>query len=779
AVDEDFKNAQGKYAAFEHCGTCTISCEGGFPNATAKCDASKATPACVVEECDDGYYLLNEFQCIPDTAGLCETCSTDENCVLQGAKCVDLGNGEKFCSKHCTGAGDCPAGYTCQSYAGDTQCIPDTGSCSCDGSNLQLSRSCSLTWPPAPGPGEPFTTCYGTEHCTLTGWGGCQLPSEVCDNLDNNCDGAVDEGFVNGDGKYYTTQHCGQCNNNCTFLSFPHASSVCNASQAVPVCAMSCQGNWFDVNGNPVDGCECQYTSATDVPDGTDQNCDGVDGEVGNAIFVAKNGSDASAGTMAAPMLTIQAAIQRAVSTGKRDVYVATGVYTQAITLAAGVQVYGGFSSDFKQRNKLLYETVIMGTAFSPSTPAAVNAFNLTGAPGTTALDGFTVYGKSNYSSGGTSYAVYLRNCGNAVRFTGNTVVSGNGGAGAQGTSGADRVPAASGGPGVNAYTAAWNNCTENKIKDGGEGGENTCGTTVVGGGDGGDAWCPNPPNIWVNPIQQNPPDAGENGVDGSGGETAEGGDAGWDGQLWNSCMTCSVQSNHPQEGLNGEAGEDGDLGDPGPGCTQETGQVTGGLWSSLGGQAGTAGAHGGGGGGGGAGRSAAADAPCTEQIGGTGGGGGAGGCAGTGGTGGTGGGGSFGLFLYFPSVPASIPTVSGNLFEGGVGGTGGLGGTGGTGGTGGAGGTGGTDSNLFCALGGGTGGDGGNGGHGGGGGGGCGGVSYCIFSSGQGAVSLAGYKAPANTFITGAHGSGGDGGPSVGDAGLDGDDGASAATSF
>ncbi len=770
-VDEGFKNGAGAYADFLHCGSCTISCSGGFPNATSKCDGDKDPPQCVVDECEDGFFLLNEFQCIPTIAGLCEVCSTDDNCVLEGAKCVDLGAGEKFCSKQCNDDGDCPDGYGCDPYDGGMQCIPNTGSCSCDGSNLDLARSCSLTWPPNPGPGQPFTTCYGTEQCTAGGWGDCALPPEVCDNVDNDCDGDVDEEFVNDDGKYSTDQHCGQCNNNCTFLSYPNGTSSCDASKATPECGLACNPGFLDVNGNPADGCECGYVGEADSPDGIDQNCDGVDGEVGNAVFVAKNGSDAAMGGIDTPMLTIQAAVERALSTGKRDVYVATGVYSESIILAMGVQVFGGFASDFLKRNILLYETVIMGDPFDDTRPGAVNAYAINGAVGSTVLDGFTIFGANNYSSGGSSYTLYLRSCTAALRVSNNHLVAGNGGSGATGVSGADGTDGVVGGDGFDAYNTSWNNCSGIvKVKDGGIAGIQTCGSQSVSGGKGGDSYCP---------MISGAPNAPENGAAGSGPGAGSGGVAGWDGNLSSTCGTCYVQSGHPSEGGDGTAGANGILGNAGGGCFATEGSVPGGLWSSNNGGDGTTGAPGGGGGGGGSGRSANAGSGCTEQIGGTGGGGGSGGCQGTGGDAGTGGGGSFALFLYFDNVPATVPAIEDNLFEGGVGGMGGIGGNGGTGGVGGMGGDGGTDGNLFCALGGGVGGDGGNGGHGGGGGGGCGGVSYCLYSAGQGAVDLDGYKAPANTFIPGIGGWGGQGGPSIGNAGQQGTNGPGQATNF
>jgi hypothetical protein len=89
---------------------------------------------------------------------------------------------------------------------------------------------------------------------------------EICNGLDDNCNGEVDEGFD----LQTDRRHCGACNHRCEVA---HAIPQCVAGRCV---IETCDIGFYDLDRNPLNGCEyaCTPTGA-EICDGRDNNCDG------------------------------------------------------------------------------------------------------------------------------------------------------------------------------------------------------------------------------------------------------------------------------------------------------------------------------------------------------------------------------------------------------------------------------------------------------------------------------------------------------------------------
>ncbi|MFT6396481.1 MAG: hypothetical protein ACJAYU_001224 [Bradymonadia bacterium] len=794
-IDDGLVDADGFYFTDEHCGACGNDCGDRFPDGViGGCQVIEGVAQCVVIECPPGTAPAGRFACIPLDSALCSPCGTADDCNdAVGDGCVNYGDFGRFCGRDCSvdsafGA-DCPVGFSCD----EGQCRRVVGNCGCEAGDL-FFLPCSIEGPDG-------LICSGTQQCEDGSLGRCEAPEELCNEFDDDCDGELDEGFVDAAGIPDTVEHCGRCYNDCDALfSGGNADGACIEGLCVP----TCNPGFADADGLEFNGCECELLSSFDEPDpaGIDANCDGIDGDVTRSVFVAPWGDDSSEGTLEAPLLTIEAGIALASPSGRSDVLVSAGVYEESVLLREGVSVHAGYSADFRVRDIAGNETAILGQPQSDRRRGAVNASGVDGA--TTRVSGFTIVGTDAIEFAQSSYAIHITDSSDALVLTNNVIRAGRGGSGARGGSGTTGSGAAPGSPGFaisqtgGAARDAGGECPASPVTSvpGGRGASFTCASPVGGntrtdGGAGGTADCPEPDRA-------EPSGATGNTTPGSGGSTSggSGGGGGSSLRLWSSnatlppsaaCNLCIVPGGATAtiNGQLGDAGDRGRNGVSGSGCFSGAGTAADGRWindaAASGGLGGPGSGGGGGGAGGGWGHCLRPDCAVTDervcfgndQIGGGGGGGGAGGCGGTGGNAGGGAGGSFAVFIYYSSRPTSLPVFTDNLVERGIGGSGGAGGPGGIGGEGSEG-SAGSPSALGCTGVGGTGGDGGPGGPGGGGGGGCGGISvgFWVGGVGIGTLPVGLSTAPwstSNAFAaSGSSGAPGDGGPS---AGLDGDD--------
>jgi hypothetical protein len=180
-----------------------------------------------------------------------EACNgIDDNCDGQIDEGFDLQNDELNC-------GAC--GVQCNKPGAQTKCV--SGSCTILGCFPGfLDRDGDL--------GGPYAASNGCEYMCFESNGGV----EACDQLDNNCNGVIDEGFD------FTSDpnNCGGCGRTCEFFQ---ATGHCTNSACGFDPATDCAPGFFDIDHDPSNGCEYQCAPSNggvEACDVRDNNCNGV-----------------------------------------------------------------------------------------------------------------------------------------------------------------------------------------------------------------------------------------------------------------------------------------------------------------------------------------------------------------------------------------------------------------------------------------------------------------------------------------------------------------------
>lgn len=474
--------------------------------------------------------------------------------------------------------------------------------------------------------------------------------TETCEGETRYCD--------EGSGK------CVECveSSHCDVPSGHNYAGVCENN----VCGISCAEGYQVGPGQDFeqDGCQCATTDLPDL-DGIDSNCDGVDGVLGEVVFVSADASpttDGDAGlTPEKPVPTIQEGIALAQREGISYVLVAQGEYLGKVTLVEGISIYGGYDpSDWGAGRNVdenpteLVPHSSVGLIGGNDNPLSAyhedeNAYKTVVArdiEAPTVLSGLTIYGASandtSLSSGASTFAVWALHS-PGLKIEHGAIVGGN--------------------------------AFDGKDGEKGQNGDES-GCTPPQGGAGGAA----EPNKFPCNLNENARNAnsGERGQPSSEGKMVDGGSGG----LHICESTDNAERRKGVVGNEGKAGEKGADGQAAP--VNDLGKFeVDGVWKAAEAIPAASGGNGGGGGGGGAQGNfqhdvSAGSANDTDiDVGFAGGRGGNGGCGGRAGEAGRPGGSSFGIAVIGNSI--ELVEVDVHLGAGGKGGKGAQGGRPGT----------------------------------------------------------------------------------------------------
>ncbi|HOI11170.1 MAG TPA: DUF1565 domain-containing protein, partial [Myxococcota bacterium] len=411
------------------------------------CETSPKPFGCPCEkqvDCQSGWCVLMPDESRRCTATCIENCPESWNCeqVLIGGDplflCVPYI--EPLCNRKCLNDGTCGIDALCVAMESSQYCLQP----------CETDEDC----PARPPVGVEYAEGLTFYECVeIDNWDG-SATGKQCVPLSGHCKCAPDLNYDND------PLHCGSCEHECGVDPLrPDWVSQAVWSCAAGKCKVTgCELGWVNLNDIDDDGCEyeCTYQSADDLPDPEteDLNCDGIDGDIDESVFVdveTGDDEDNTWGTQVAPFKTINAAVTFAASkTPKYPVLVSKGIYNEQVRMVDGVSLYGGYDAAAGwSRNLSRNRTTIQWAGQESQAVRAVVAQNITS---TTVLQGFQVRAQGSVQSSGSSYGVYVYQANSGLVIEHNEIQSSNGMDGRNGANGTNGQNGKDGGVGSGSF---------------------------------------------------------------------------------------------------------------------------------------------------------------------------------------------------------------------------------------------------------------------------------------------------------------------------------------
>lgn len=260
-VDNDYRDENGVYDRYEHCGECGNNC-GALDNVKeAQCavEETNEETTCEILECEEGW-----ADCDGDPSNGCETDLSDpQSCGACDVKCG--GSSSTTAVSECVLVeGDEDEADT---YACDIQCEDGFDDCDGDPSNgcevdLNSNSNCG--------------TC-GTDCRNLY-----ENADGVCSNQECKMD-ACEEGFADCDGDdangceadLSSLETCGSCEISCGSDNAYTQLTECveGATPEQNTCLIECRAGFDDCDGIPNNGCETNLANDADHCGACDASC--------------------------------------------------------------------------------------------------------------------------------------------------------------------------------------------------------------------------------------------------------------------------------------------------------------------------------------------------------------------------------------------------------------------------------------------------------------------------------------------------------------------------